>query len=268
MTRKASTVRERLDRALVTRGLAESREQASRLILAGAVRVNGVLADKQGRCVSEDAKIDVCGPMSPFVSRGGEKLDAGLRAFGINPGEMVALDVGSSTGGFTDCLLQRGARRVYAVDVGFGQLDWRLRRDHRVVVLERENIRHLHRASVPDPIDLAVVDVSFISLALVLPCVVRFLAPEALAVVLVKPQFEVGKEEVENRGIIKDPAKHIRVLLDLNRFIEEKGWAVTAVTESPITGQKGNREFLVHCVHGSYGKPVAEEAIRQLVLTQ
>lgn len=245
MTRKASTVRERLDRALVTRGLAESREQASRLILAGAVRVNGVLADKQARCVSEDAKIEMSGPRSPFVSRGGEKLDAGLRAFGINPGEMVALDVGSSTGGFTDCLLQRGARRVYAVDVGFGQLDWRLRRDHRVVVLERENIRHLHRASVPDPIDLAVVDVSFISLALVLPCVVRFLAPEALAVVLVKPQFEVGRRQVGRGGIVRDEGLRRSAADKILGCARDLGLEPLGLLDSPIVGQKGNREILI-----------------------
>ncbi|MEE9172656.1 MAG: TlyA family RNA methyltransferase, partial [candidate division NC10 bacterium] len=173
MTRKGASARERLDRALVTRGLAESREQAGRLILAGVVTVNGIPADKQARLVSGDAKLDVTAPGSPFVSRGGEKLEAALRAFDVAPTGLVALDVGASTGGFTDCLLQRGARRVYAVDVGYGQLDWKLRQDPRVVVLERQNIRYLDAVLVPEPIDLAVVDVSFISLTIVLPCVIR-----------------------------------------------------------------------------------------------
>ncbi len=245
MTRKASTARERLDRALVTRGLAESREQASRLILAGAVRVNGVLADKQARLVSGDAKVEVRGPASPFVSRSGEKLEAALRAFGINPCGLVALDVGSSTGGFTDCLLQRGARRVYAVDVGFGQLDWRLRRDDRVVVLERENIRYLHRASVPDPIDLAVIDVSFISLTLVVPCVVPFLATEALVVALVKPQFEVGRRQVGRGGIVRDEGLRRAAADKILGCAQQLGLTTLGLLDSPILGQKGNREILI-----------------------
>ncbi len=176
--------------------------------------------------------------------------------------------MGASTGGFTDCLLQNGVEKVYAVDVGYGQLDWKLRSDPRVICLDRKNARTLSKEDIGEMLDLAVIDVSFISLQLVIPPLLEILKPEGELVALVKPQFEVEKEEVENRGIIKDPAKHIRVLLDLNRFIEDKGWAMTAVTESPITGQKGNREFLVHCVHGRYGKPVEEEAIRQIVLTR
>lgn len=195
------------------------------------------------------------------------KLDHALKQFHVSPAGKTTVDVGASTGGFTDCLLQNGAEKVYAVDVGYGQLDWKLRNDSRVICLDRKNARTLSKEDIGEMLDLAVIDVSFISLQLVIPPLLEMLKPGGELVALVKPQFEVGKEEVENRGIIKDPAKHIRVLLDLNRFIEEKGWAVTAVTESPITGQKGNREFLVHCVHGSYGKPVAEEAIRQLVLT-
>ncbi len=176
--------------------------------------------------------------------------------------------MGASTGGFTDCLLQNGAEKVYAVDVGYGQLDWKLRSDPRVICLDRKNARTLSKEDIGEMLDLAVVDVSFISLQLVIPPLLEILKPEGELIALVKPQFEVGKEEVENRGIIKDPAKHIRVLLDLNRFIEEKGWAVIAVVESPITGQKGNREFFVHCVDGRCGKPVAEEALRQIVLTE
>ena len=174
--------------------------------------------------------------------------------------------MGASTGGFTDCLLQNGAEKVYAVDVGYGQLDWKLRSDPRVISLDRKNARTLSKEDIGEILDLAVIDVSFISLKLVIPPLLKILRPEGQLVALVKPQFEVGKDEVENRGIIKDPAKHIRVLLELNRFVEEKGWPVIAVTESPITGQKGNREFLIHCVDSRYGKPVEEETIRQIVL--
>ena len=176
------------------------------------------------------------------------------------------MDVGASTGGFTDCLLQNGAEKVYAVDVGYGQLDWKLRNDPRVICRDRKNARTLSKEDIGEMLDLAVIDVSFISLKLVIPPLLKILKPEGQLVALVKPQFEVGKDEVENRGIIKDPAKHIRVLLELNRFVEENGWAVTAVTESPITGQKGNREFLIHCVDNRYGKPIEEESLRQIVL--
>ena len=176
------------------------------------------------------------------------------------------MDVGASTGGFTDCLLQNGAEKVYAVDVGYGQLDWKLRNDPRVICQDRTNARTLSQEDIEEKLDLAVIDVSFISLKLVIPPLLKILRPEGQLIALVKPQFEVGKGEVENRGIIKDSAKHIRVLLDLNRFIEEKGWAVIAVTESPITGQKGNREFLIHCVDSHYGKPVEEEVLRQIVV--
>ena len=174
--------------------------------------------------------------------------------------------MGASTGGFTDCLLQNGAEKVYAVDVGYGQLDWKLRNDPRVICRDRKNARTLSKEDIGEILDLAVIDVSFISLKLVIPPLLKILKPEGQLVALVKPQFEVGKDEVENRGIIKDPAKHIRVLLELNRFVEEKGWSVIAVTESPITGQKGNREFLIHCVDSRYGKPVEEETLRQIVL--
>ena len=176
------------------------------------------------------------------------------------------MDVGASTGGFTDCLLQNGAEKVYAVDVGYGQLDWKLRNDPRVICRDRKNARNLSKEDIGEMLDLAVIDVSFISLKLVIPPLLKILKPEGELVALVKPQFEVGKDEVENRGIIKDPGKHIRVLLEMNRFIEEKGWAVVAVTESPITGQKGNREFLIHCVDSRFGKPVEEETLRTIVL--
>ena len=224
------------------------------------------VADKPGRLVPVDCRPVIIGAPQPFASRGGLKLDHALKQFHVLPLGKTAIDVGASTGGFTDCLLQNGAEKVYAVDVGYGQLDWKLRSDSRVICLDRKNARTLCKEDVGEMLDLAVVDVSFISLKLVIPPLLEILKPEGELVTLIKPQFEVGKEEVENRGIIKDPAKHIRVLLELNRFIAEKGWAVKAVTESPITGQKGNREFLAHCVHGRFADPIDEETLRQLVL--
>lgn len=224
------------------------------------------VADKPGRLVPVACLPVIIGAPQPFASRGGLKLDHALKQFHVLPLGKTAIDVGASTGGFTDCLLQNGAEKVYAVDVGYGQLDWKLRSDSRVICLDRKNARTLCKEDVGEMLDLAVVDVSFISLKLVIPPLLEILKPEGELVTLIKPQFEVGKEEVENRGIIKDPAKHIRVLLELNHFIAEKGWAVKAVTESPITGQKGNREFLAHCVHGRFADPIDEETLRQLVL--
>ncbi len=245
MIHRTASVRERLDRALVTRGLAESREQASRLILAGAVKVDGMLADKQARLVSAGAKIEVSLKEAPFVSRGGGKLAAALEAFSVDPRELVALDVGVSTGGFTDCLLQRGVRRVYAVDVGYGQLDWRLRQDERVVVLERQNIRYLKKSLVPDPIDLAVIDVSFISLTIVLPCVIHFLAQEAWVIALVKPQFEVGRGQVGRGGIVRNDQQRRAVTDKVLACADQLGLRRVGVLDSPVLGQKGNREVLV-----------------------
>ncbi len=245
MADRVSASRERLDRVLVARGLAESREQAGRLILAGAVTVNGVLVDKQARLVPADAAIEVARRGAEFVSRAGAKLAAALDAFGVAADGLVAMDVGASTGGFTDCLLRRGARRVYAVDVGYGQLDWRLRRDPRVVVLERANIRYLAPAAVPEPVDLAVVDVSFISLTLVLPCVTRFLAPEATVVALVKPQFEVGRGQVGRGGIVRNEEQRRAVTEKVLACAAGLGFSRLGVLDSPVAGQKGNREVLV-----------------------
>ncbi len=245
MAQKGATVRDRLDRVLVARGLASSREQAGRLILAGVVRVNGVLTDKQAALVPAEAAIDVASGTTPFVSRGGGKLAAALDAWAIDPQGLVAMDVGASTGGFTDCLLQRGARRVYAVDVGYGQLDWKLRQDPRVVVLDRRNIRYLERAAVPEPIDLAVIDVSFISLTLVLPCVAPFLGSPATAIALVKPQFEVGKGQVGRGGIVRDEEQRRAVTDKVLACAELLGFRRLGVLDSPVPGQKGNREILL-----------------------
>ncbi|MBI4506745.1 MAG: TlyA family RNA methyltransferase [Chloroflexi bacterium] len=233
--------RRRLDILLVERGLAESRAQAQALVMAGAVRLHEEIAARAGQLVALDAPIIVSG-RPPYVSRGGVKLAAALDAFGISVAGRVAVDVGASTGGFTDCLLQRGAARVYAVDVGYGQLDWRLRQDARVHVVERTNIRHLE--ALPEPVDLATIDVSFISLRLVLPAIERLLRREGDVVALVKPQFEAGRQQVR-RGVVRDPAVHRQVLADLTAWCRDKGWTVRGVASSPLRGPAGNREFLI-----------------------
>ena len=236
--------RDRLDRALVLRGLAESREQAGRLILSGNVRVDGVPVDKQAHLVPLEAHIEVIGKTEPYVSRGGRKLESALDAFHIDPHGLIAMDVGASTGGFTDCLLQRGAQRVYAVDVGYGQLDWRIRQDPRVIVLDRQNIRYLATSAVPDPIDVAVIDVSFISLALVLPAVLPFLRRPARVVALIKPQFEVGRGQVGRGGIVRDDAQRRAASERIVAFAEQLGLGSLGILDSPVHGQKGNREIL------------------------
>jgi len=235
--------RRRLDQALVERGLVSSRERAQALVRAGLVRVAGSLTDRPDQVVAADQAIEVAGA-TEYVSRGGVKLAAALDAFGIDPRGRHGLDVGASTGGFTDVLLQRGAERVIAVDVGYGQLAWRLRQDPRVIVMERVNIRHLDQ--LPQPADLAVIDVSFISLRLVLPRVRELLRPPGEVVALVKPQFEVGKGAVGKGGVVRDPAQHDQVLDDLRRFAGEIGYEVAGQIPSPVLGAKGNREFLLY----------------------
>jgi 23S rRNA (cytidine1920-2'-O)/16S rRNA (cytidine1409-2'-O)-methyltransferase len=234
--------------------------------LAGKVKVDGEVVDKPGRRCAEDCRAEVAEPESPFAGRGGIKLAHALTAFDVRPAGKTALDVGASTGGFTDCLLQAGAVRVFAVDVGYGQLDWKLRTDSRVTILERTNARTLTLADIDVAVDLAVIDVSFISLTLVIPPVLKLLKPDGEIVALVKPQFEVGKKEVENKGIIKNPEKHLSVLRKLTDFVRGVGWVVRAVTASPITGQKGNREFFIHCVAEERGKSVDEAMLRALAL--
>ncbi len=247
--------RERLDGLLVSRGLVESREQAARLILAGSVLVDGRQADKAGRLVDRRASVEIK-QRPPFVSRGGEKLAGALETFGVAVAGRTCLDIGASTGGFTHCLLSRGAARVYAVDVGAGQLDARLRTDPRVVVMERTNARHLTAAAFATLPELATVDVSFISLEKVLPAVMGALGDPADAVVLVKPQFEVGKGKVGKGGVVRDPAQHRAVLGRLARFAVLHGWHVLGLTPSPLTGPKGNREFFFHL--SRHGRTVAD----------
>ena len=242
--RKPRITRERLDRALVARGLAKSRDEAARLILAGAVRVAGARVDKQATLVPMDADIKVIASSPAYVSRAGGKLAAALDQFSPDVRGLTAMDVGVSTGGFTDCLLQRGVRRVYAVDVGYGQLDWRLRQDSRVVVIERTNIRHLDPSRIHDSMDLIVIDVSFISLTLVIPCVMRYLTAGGMIIALVKPQFEVGKGQVGRGGIVRDDALRHKATEKVVACAGELGLDLVGLLDSPIHGQKGNRELL------------------------
>src|SRR5215510_12243427 len=236
--------KERLDRMLAAQGLVPSRDAAARTVLAGGVSVDGIMVDKPAKLVPLDARIEIVRP-ALFVSRSGDKLAAALDAFQIDPRGMIGLDVGCSTGGFTDCLLQRGATRIYAIDVGYGQFEWRLRNDSRVVLLERTNIRYVDRAAVPEAIDLAVIDVSFISLTLVLPAVVHLLNRSAVVVALVKPQFEVGKGQVGRGGIVRDDTQREVVTQKIIACAAHLGLQVKGVLDSPVIGRKGNREILV-----------------------
>lgn len=238
--------RVRADVALVERGLAESRAKAQALILAGLVHSDTRRIEKAGDLIAAEAPLSVKGQDHPWVSRGGLKLDKGLDHFGIDPAGAVALDVGASTGGFTDVLLSRGAAKVYAVDVGHGQLAWKLRQDARVVVLERTNARHLTAAEVPEPVGLVVCDASFIGLETVLPAPLALTAPGAALVALIKPQFEVGKGRVGKGGVVRDPALHEEVCARIRGWLESlPGWRVLGITDSPILGPEGNREFLI-----------------------
>lgn len=231
---------------MVQRGLAESREKAKRLIMAGQVVVDQHRIDKPGQLISLTADVSVKGPAQPYVSRGGLKLEAALDHFSIPVEDRVMIDVGASTGGFTDCLLQRGAKRVIALDVGYGQLDWKIRRDPRVRVLEKTNIRYLQPDDLKEQAHGAVVDVSFISLKLVIPPVGRLLKKEAFMVALIKPQFEVGKGKVGKGGVVRDSALHDLVVRDLKNFCRGLGWEIVGHIPSPLLGPRGNKEFLLY----------------------
>ncbi len=236
----------RVDVELVERGLVESRARAQALIMAGLVFSGQRRVLKAGETVAAEAPLDVRGRDHPWVSRGGLKLVAGLDHFAVDPTGSVALDVGASTGGFTDVLVSRGAARVYAVDVGHGQLAWRLRQDPRVVVLERTNARTLGPAEIPEPVDLIVCDASFIGLAVVLPAALALAAPGARLVALIKPQFEVGRGQVGKGGVVRDTALHREVCARIAEWLATRpGWEVVGVADSPITGPDGNREFLI-----------------------
>jgi len=238
--------KQRADQALVDRGLVETKSKAQALIMAGLVYSGEQKIAKPGQPTPEDKPLEVRGQDHPWVSRGGLKLAKGLSEFDIDPGGMTALDVGASTGGFTDVLLQNGAAKVYAVDVGRGQLHWKLRNDARVVVLEGTNARHLSRAEIPDAVDIVVCDASFIGLEKVLPAAMALAGPGALLIALIKPQFQVGKGEVGKGGVVRDPDLHARVCREAEDWLTgTMGWTVLGLTESPITGPQGNVEFLI-----------------------
>lgn len=270
-----STSKERLDVLLVKKNLIESREKAKAAIMAGLVYVGNKKVDKPGALVRVDEDIVIKGDPIPYVSRGGLKLEKALRAFEVSVGGKVFMDVGASTGGFTHCLLLNGAKKVYAIDVGYGQLAWQLRQDQRVVVMERTNIRHVTSDMFNEPIQGATIDVSFISLKLVLPVVKDIVQDNSDIVALVKPQFEAGREKVGKRGIVRDPSVHREVLMEFLELCREIGVALYDITYSPITGPEGNIEFLAHVrkdtaspyirVTGRKVESVVEEAHRELL---
>ncbi len=239
----------RLDKLLVARGLAETRQKAQAIIGSGQVLVAGQVMDKAGSQVDESLEIIIKGKTCPFVSRGGLKLAKGLDFFHLDPSGLICADIGASTGGFTDCLLQNGATLVYAVDVGYGQLDWKLRQDPRVVVLERTNARYLSQEEIPQALDLAVIDAAFISIRLLIPALLPLFGAKPISILsLIKPQFEVGKGKVGKGGVVSDPALHNEVVDSIKEFIASLGLSHRGVTESPILGPKGNKEFLIHIV--------------------
>ena len=237
--------RQRLDLLLVERRVAPSRQRARSMIMAGKILVNNQPVDKAGYLVSATDSIVLKEKDIPYVSRGGLKLEGALQSLELNPEGCICLDVGASTGGFTDCLLQHGAVRVYAVDVGYGQLAWKLRQDPRVVVIERTNIRHMSTEVIPETVDLVTIDVSFISLKIVVPAVTDFAGRDARILALIKPQFEVGKGQVGKGGVVRDAKAHKGVIDHLSAFFEASGFSCSRVLPSPILGPKGNREFFI-----------------------
>ena len=249
-------MKERLDVLLVKRNLAASREKAKAIIMSGIVYVDGQKEDKAGTTFPEEATIEVRGHTLPYVSRGGLKLEKAMQCFPLTPNGKVCMDIGASTGGFTDCMLQNGAVKVYAVDVGYGQLDWRLRSDERVVCMERTNARYLTHEQIPDELDFASVDVSFISLKLILPALAGLLKPDGHAVCLVKPQFEAGREKVGKKGVVRDPAVHLEVLEHFLEHAKESRFTVLGLTYSPIRGPEGNIEYLGYLSRAEEEPPV------------
>ena len=253
--------KKRLDIVLTEKGLCDSRERAKTTIMSGVVYVNGQKADKPGMPIAEDAEIEVRAPQLQYVSRGGLKIEKALDWFQVSPEGKICLDCGASTGGFTDCLLKRGAVKVYSVDVGYGQLAWSLRTDPRVVNLERTNVRYLTHEQVPDTPSLCVIDVSFISLKLVLPAVHGLLAEDGEVLCLIKPQFEAGRENVGKKGVVRDPAVHREVLDHFIENAESAGFSVKGITFSPIKGPEGNIEFLGKLIMGGESVSVDTSAL-------
>ncbi|MBQ9663281.1 MAG: TlyA family RNA methyltransferase [Oscillospiraceae bacterium] len=245
----------RLDQLVFDSGYAESRERAKAIVMSGAVYVNGQKADKPGMAVPADCELEVRGAPLKYVSRGGLKLEKALKVFPVNPEGKCCIDCGASTGGFTDVLLQNGASKVYSVDVGYGQLAWKLRQDERVVNLERCNLRYLTEEQIPEPLDLAVMDVSFISIRLILPVIRQFLKPGADYICLIKPQFEAGREQVGKKGVVRDPDVHRSVIQTCLDSAREDGYSVMGLDFSPIRGPEGNIEFLCHLVNEKRAEP-------------
>jgi 23S rRNA (cytidine1920-2'-O)/16S rRNA (cytidine1409-2'-O)-methyltransferase len=244
-------MKKRLDIRLIERGIAHSREKAKSLIIAGGITVNGIIKDKPGTLINEGDIIALRGNDNPFVSRGGIKLESALKSFNLDINGFICLDVGASTGGFTDCLLRYGAKKVIAVDVGYGQMAWKLRKDPRVIIIERSNIRYLPHEAVPQPVDLVTIDVSFISLKTVVPATTKFMKPNASILALIKPQFEVGKGRVGKGGVVRDPLMHQEVIKNLSSFFIETGFIIEGVISSPVEGPKGNKEFLIYMKRSS-----------------
>ena len=239
-------IKKRLDVLLTEQGYADTRSKAQAIIMSGNVYVNGQKADKPGVSYEETVELEVRGAVCPYVSRGGLKLEKALRDFGVKPVGYVCSDSGASTGGFTDCLLQQGARKVFAIDVGYGQLDWKIRSDARVVVMERTNIRYVTPEDLGEPLDLSVLDVSFIGLEIVLPTIKTLLKPTGQVLCLIKPQFEAGKENVGKKGVVRDPKIHKMVLDNFVTLVDSLGFKILGLTFSPVKGPEGNIEFLGH----------------------
>lgn len=259
------TEKQRLDAELVSRGIIQSRERAKAEIMAGKVYVNGQKADKAGELVTPADNIEFRGEQLKYVSRGGLKLEKAMELYGFRLDGKVCMDVGASTGGFTDCMLQSGASKVYSVDVGYGQLAWNLRQSEKVVNLERTNIRYITKGQVPDTVDFVSIDVSFISLGLVIPVLPPLLADDAMMVCLVKPQFEAGREKVGKHGVVRDPATHIEVLERAVGFAKKSGFGIVGIEFSPIKGPQGNIEYLMVLSRSKPELDISGDDIRKLV---
>jgi len=254
-------LKKRLDMYLVDNGFAPSREKARGIIMSGCVYVNNQKSDKAGDMVADTSLVEVRGGELKYVSRGGLKLEKAVASFDIDLKDKICMDVGASTGGFTDCMLQNGAKKVYSVDVGYGQLAWKLRQDERVVNLERKNIRFVNEVDVPDSLEFSSIDVAFISLKLVLPVVFKLLKPSGEGVALIKPQFEAGRDKVGKKGVVRDKQTHIDVIENVLAFTREIGFAITDVTYSPIRGPEGNIEYLMHISKDSTNNEIDVVAI-------
>ena len=258
-------IKKRLDVLLTEQGYADTRSKAQAIIMAGQVYVNGQKADKPGISYEETVELEVRGDVCPYVSRGGWKLEKALRDFGVRPDGYVCSDSGASTGGFTDCLLQQGAKKDFAIDVGYGQLDWKIRSDERVVVMERTNIRYVTPEDLGEPLDLSVIDVSFISLSIVLPTIKTLLKPTGQVLCLIKPQFEAGREKVGKKGVVRDPETHKEVLDHFVALADRLGFTILGLTFSPVKGPEGNIEFLGHlCMEQTDSiRPDTADIVRQ-----